>query len=243
MSDEDKMAGNVEISTRSRLDVMRRAAKSEWVERNQTVAYYENELRKAQIARTHADNDVQYWDSVRTMDEVLRLCRVEESADGRPTPTTAHVGVMRDGVMIYVCAEQHPCPVHGRPLGDSDWRLHPTRGQETSVAGQLSDVAATDVLDVPVVSSQVARAVRDRVRELMHQARSDLEFGDSLVLVCDRATAVALAASGDFDYEDGASFTYLGADVEVNPNVTGAVAYRKTGLMPSTLDADTEEKS
>lgn len=271
---DNPSAGAAKIGTRSRLDVMRREAKNEWVQRNQTVAYYENELRKAQIARTHADNDVKYWDGVHTMEEVLQLCLVEGSFE-----TVANgIDIERDGRAVRVCAEKHPCPVHGRPLADSDWRLHPTRASDTygrreptqpdaetqtfpsfgipvETDATLSPRTAElrDMTDGRVVGTIVdfkepespeqaaLRQIREQATALVLKAREDQEFGDSVVVVCDRATAVALI--GGLGYDDRMGLTFMGCEVEVNPNVTGVVAYRRTRIMPSTLDADIKEKS
>lgn len=84
-------------------------------------AELDSALNRLAIARKERD----YWDEVRTADEILQLCL--QPLDGRVLPSVPAKAVERDGKTIYICMATHPCPMHGRPVAGSDWRLHSTR--------------------------------------------------------------------------------------------------------------------
>jgi hypothetical protein len=106
------------------------------------------ELTAAETRLAVAQEEEAYWASVREMDEVLRLClqRMQPADATQLTDAEHPVAVFSvpvsvrelDGQTVYTCMATLPCPVHGRPLGDSDWRLHPVnRGVITCPAHGL----------------------------------------------------------------------------------------------------------
>lgn len=97
------------------------------------VGELERELVDARAEQDAALAELNYWGSVREPDEVLMLCLVE----GDEQSIITGQDIVRDGVPIRVCMERVPCPVHGRRLGGSDWRLHPVNG------GRMTDEAPT----------------------------------------------------------------------------------------------------
>lgn len=70
----------------------------------------------AALDRLHnARKERNYWDEVRTADEILRLCL--QPLDGRALPNVPARGVERDGVMVYICMAYQPCPIHAAQGG------------------------------------------------------------------------------------------------------------------------------
>ena len=108
----------------TRLAQMRARAAARVEEYVREVAEATATLERAKEGQRIAERELIYWTNVREPDEVLNLCLAEGTAQ-----TIVHgQDIVRDGREIRVCMERRPCPVHGRPLGDSDWRLHPVNG-------------------------------------------------------------------------------------------------------------------
>lgn len=82
-------------------------------------------LGRAEERMRIAERELVYWTNVREPEEVLRECGVE----GPFELVTSGTDFVRDGVSLRRCNRTHPCPDHGRPLGASDWRLHPVNGE------------------------------------------------------------------------------------------------------------------
>jgi hypothetical protein len=106
------------------------------------------------------------------------------------------------------------------------------------------DTTATELKEkIATLRAAGLKPVRDYVGQLLSRARYELEWGDDVVLVCDRDTVKALLLETGCEDDVELLATWRGAPIEINERAFGVVAYRRTRLMPSTLDADIEEKS
>lgn len=108
------------MSAGQRLVDLRQQAAERCEAANIRVRELERALIDAHGEQADALSDLNYWAGVRETDEILRLCLVE----GNEQSIVRGQDIVRDGVPIRVCMERVPCPVHGRRLGSSDWRLH-----------------------------------------------------------------------------------------------------------------------
>lgn len=118
----------------SRLAELRANAADDVMRHANRVHELRTELADTERRQRDAETELVYWTNVREPDEVLRLCLQKlEASDlifdgdsyGARDSNIAVQRVVRDGITLYICMAEQPCPVHGRPLGGSDWRLHP----------------------------------------------------------------------------------------------------------------------